>query len=85
MIYSEGLAHQHLATASSTYLLQWKLEGPVNIANQDWIQTKYGAPFVWRDGSQWMMILMGENHGRTTLGLLTSQDLRHWEILPQTK
>jgi sucrose-6-phosphate hydrolase SacC (GH32 family) len=85
MIYSEGLANQHLALATSTDLRGWKLEGPIEIPRQKWMARKYGAPFVWRDGAGWRMILMGENdQHRTTFGLLTSSDGRHWTPLPES-
>ena len=84
MIYSEGLADQHLALATSTDLRAWKLEGPIEIPRQKWMARKYGAPFVWRDGEEWRMILMGENgQRRTTFGLLSSRDGRHWIPLPE--
>ena len=84
MVYSEGLAAQHLALASSKDLRTWKLEGPVEIARQGWLATKYGAPFVWKDDDGWMMILMGESsRGRTTFGLLASADGRRWTLLPE--
>jgi sucrose-6-phosphate hydrolase SacC (GH32 family) len=45
---------------------------------------KYGAPFVWREGNQWLMMLMGENaSGRTTFGLLTSTDGKKWALLTE--
>jgi sucrose-6-phosphate hydrolase SacC (GH32 family) len=85
MIYSEGLASQHLALATSADLCAWKLEGPIEIARQKWMARKYGAPFVWREASQWRMILMGENAaGTTTFGLLTSPDGRRWTPLPES-
>ena len=84
MVYSEGLAAQHLALASSKDLRTWKLEGPVEIDKQQWLAAKYGAPFVWKDDGGWMMILMGESsRGRTTFGLLTSPDGRRWTLLPE--
>jgi len=84
MIYSEGLAAQHLALATSQDLRTWKFEGPIEIARQKWTALKYGAPFVWRDGSQWVMILMGTNkEDRTTFGLLTSPDGKAWKLLPE--
>jgi sucrose-6-phosphate hydrolase SacC (GH32 family) len=84
MIYSEGLANQHLAIATSKDLNQWTLEGPIQIDRQKWAARKFGAPFVWRDDSQWLMILMGENaERRTTFGLLTSPDGRSWKLLPE--
>jgi sucrose-6-phosphate hydrolase SacC (GH32 family) len=84
MVYSEGLAAQHLALASSKDLRTWKLDGPIAIDKQQWIAVKYGAPFVWKDDDGWMMILMGESsRGRTTFGLLTSADGRRWTLLPE--
>lgn len=84
MIYSEGLADQHLALATSRDLRAWKLEGPLEIPRQKWMARKYGAPFVWRDGDGWRMILMGENEQRrTTFGLLSSPDGRRWTPLPE--
>jgi predicted GH43/DUF377 family glycosyl hydrolase len=84
MIYSEGLANQHLALATSTDLRNWKLAGPIQIARQKWMARKYGAPFVWREADQWLMILMGQNAtGRTSFGLLTSTDGQRWTLLPE--
>ena len=84
MIYSEGLSDQHLALATSTDLRNWKLAGPIQIARQKWMARKYGAPFVWREADQWLMILMGQNAaGRTTFGLLTSTDGQRWTVLPE--
>ena len=84
MIYSEGLENQHLALATSGDLRSWKLEGSIEISRQKWMSRKYGAPFVWRDGAGWRMILMGQNdQGRTSLGLLDSPDGRHWNLLPE--
>lgn len=84
MIYSEGLANQHLALASSRDLLKWTLDGPIELPRQQWMKTKFGAPFVWRDGTGWLMILMGQNaNSRTTFGLLTSPDARQWKLLPE--
>ncbi|MBE3100634.1 MAG: hypothetical protein IMZ44_26250 [Planctomycetes bacterium] len=84
MVYSEGLAAQHLALASSGDLRTWKLEGPIEIARQSWLAAKYGAPFVWKDDPGWLMILMGQSApGRTTFGLLTSPDGRRWTLLPE--
>jgi trehalose utilization protein/predicted GH43/DUF377 family glycosyl hydrolase len=84
MIYSEGLAKQHLAIATSKNLRDWKLEGPIEIPRQKWFAKKFGAPFVWRDGSQWLMILMGTNdQDRSTFGLLTSPDGKKWTPLPE--
>lgn len=84
MIYSEGLSDQHLALATSTDLRAWKLAGPIQIARQKWMARKYGAPFVWREADQWLMILMGQNAaGRTAFGLLTSTDGQRWTLLPE--
>ena len=84
MIYSEGLADQHLALATSADLRAWKLEGTIELPRQKWIARKYGAPFVWRVGPLWAMLLMGTNDKeRTTLGLLTSPDGRRWTLLPE--
>lgn len=84
MIYSEGLAKQHLALASSADLVTWRQDGPIEITRQKWMALKFGAPFVWRDGGSWMMILMGTNAlNRTTFGLLSSPDGRRWTLLPE--
>lgn len=84
MVYSEGLADQHLALATSRDLREWKLVGPLKIPRQKWMERKYGAPFVWRDSTEWRMILMGENAaGRTTFGLLSSPDGQQWDLLPE--
>lgn len=84
MIYSEGLKDQHLAYAVSEDLYKWELKGKIEIPKQKWISTKYGAPFVWKEEGQWIMILMGdgEDH-KTTFGLLTSPDGIHWDILKE--
>jgi sucrose-6-phosphate hydrolase SacC (GH32 family) len=82
MIYSEGLANQHLALATSADLRAWTLQGPIELPRQKWMARKYGAPFVWPDGPRWLMILMGENSGgRTTFGLLSSPDGTQWTLL----
>jgi len=48
------------------------------------MQRKYGAPFVWREPDQWLMILMGESAiAKTTFGLLTSADGKRWTLLPE--
>ncbi len=84
MIYSEGLAKQHLALATSKDLGEWNWEGPLAIPRQKWTSRKFGAPFVWRDGSQWLMILMGTSDlDRTSFGLLTSPNGRKWTLLPE--
>ncbi len=84
MIFSEGLADQHLALATSPDLASWELGGPIDLPPQKWMARKYGAPFVWREPDQWLMILMGENAARrTTFGLLTSPDGSHWVPLPE--
>lgn len=84
MIYSEGLARQHLALATSKDLNNWKLEGPIEIPHQKWMERKFGAPFVWKESPGWAMILMGQGaDSRTTFGLLTSPDGRRWTLLPE--
>lgn len=84
MIYSEGLADQHLAWATSADLVSWNVGGPMILPRQTWMVRKYGAPFVWREQDQWMMILMGENAAQeTTFGLLTSADGKAWTLLPE--
>ena len=83
MIYSEGLVNQHLALATSPDLMKWTFDGPIAIERQPWMANRYGAPFVWRGGAQWIMILMGEDaQARTSFGLLTSPDGKHWQQLP---
>jgi len=82
MIFSEGLADQHLALATSANLHDWKTTGPLDIPRQTWMKRKYGAPFVWKEGDSWMMLLMGENaRGKTTFGLLKSPDGKSWTPL----
>jgi sucrose-6-phosphate hydrolase SacC (GH32 family) len=45
---------------------------------------RYGAPFIWREGDLWLMLLMGEDAAeRTRFGLFTSADARHWQPLPE--
>ena len=84
MIYSEGLVNQHLAIATSEDLRKWKLEGSLEIPTQKWIARRYGAPFVWQDGSQWFMLLMGTDAAdKTTFGLLASPDGKSWKLLPE--
>ena len=87
MIYSEGLAHQHLARATSPDLINWTLQGPINLTSQNWMKAKFGAPYVIPDGKGgWVMILMGTAADqRTTLGLLTSPDAKNWTLLPEKK
>jgi hypothetical protein len=85
MLYSEGLQNQHLALARSADLRTWTLEGPIELPRQNWMARKYGAPFVWREGAEWRMILMGENErNRTTFGLATSPDGKRWTLLQET-
>jgi hypothetical protein len=84
MIYSEGLANQHLALATSRDLLAWESAGPISIPCQFWMSRKFGAPFVWREDTRWLMILMGTNRrDRTAFGLLTSVDGKGWALLPE--
>jgi sucrose-6-phosphate hydrolase SacC (GH32 family) len=84
MIYSEGLLRQHLALANSQDLAVWRMEGPISLARQKWMNRKHGAPFVWRDGDGWRMILMGtDDRDRTTFGLLSSRDGHQWTLLSE--
>jgi hypothetical protein len=79
MLYSEGLEDQRLALATSSDLGNWKKEGPIDLPPGKWRERKHGAPFVWRDGEEWRMLLMGTNmRDRTSLGLFVSQDGRKW-------
>lgn len=83
MIYSEGLANQRLAYARSRDLHDWQLEGPIDIPVQPWMSAKHGAPFIWREGDGFWMMLMGEDDaGRTTLGFLSSNDGLQWQAMP---
>ena len=85
MLFSEGLATQHLASATSTDLADWKVGPPLDLPKQEWMAVKHGAPFVWAEGDRWKMILMGENKNRhTSFGLLDSPDGLHWAPLPET-
>lgn len=82
MIYSEGLRKQHLAYAKSKDLYHWTLMGSIDIPHQKWVSKKYGAPYVWKEDKQWIMILMGQDDDDTTsFGLLTSQDGIMWKML----
>lgn len=82
MVYSEGLVNQHLASIVSRDLIHWNGRQKIELPVQDWISTRYGAPFVWKEPDCFMMILMGENkEHHTTLGLLSSRDGLHWNML----
>lgn len=84
MIYSEGLKEQHLAYAVSSDLIHWERKGKIDIEAQSWIAVRYGAPFVWREADNWMMILMGEDkNNHTSFGLLYSEDGIHWQMLKE--
>jgi len=84
MIYSEGLAEQHLAYAVSQDLTHWTLGGEIQLPVQTWMAGRYGAPFIWREGDLWLMLLMGEDAAeRTRFGLFTSADALHWQPLPE--
>jgi sucrose-6-phosphate hydrolase SacC (GH32 family) len=84
MIYSEGLAKQHLAITTSPNLRSWSPGIPLEFPSQKWMSRKHGAPFVWQEGGRWRMILMGEGADRrTTFGLLESGDARNWTLLPE--
>ena len=86
MIYSEGLADQHLAFAVSSDLITWSLRSPILLPRQSWMAHRYGAPFVWPEPGRWLMILMGENQDtRTGFGLLASTDGERWELLPEAR
>ena len=93
MIYSEGLANQHLAHATSPDLYTWHDRGPLQVvtaaeaAEHGWLAGRYGAPYVWRHSSScFMMALMGEHsmsvaYHRSAIGLLTSPDGERWSLL----
>jgi len=86
MIYSEGMMEQHLALATSSNLLDWKLQGRIELPVQSWMKRRYGAPAVWKEAERWWMILMGQDKtlgGTTTFGLLYSPDAVHWTLLPE--
>ncbi|MFC1601339.1 hypothetical protein ACFL34_03230 [Candidatus Sumerlaeota bacterium] len=86
MIYSEGLADQHLAYAQSPDLIDWTLCGPIELPVQAWMARHHGAPFVWREGEGWLMILMGSGGDeRARFGLLTSANGVDWSPLPERK
>jgi sucrose-6-phosphate hydrolase SacC (GH32 family) len=84
MVYSEGLAEQHLAYAQSSDLVHWALKGEIQIPVQWWMSARYGAPFIWRELDTWLMLLMGQDaNERTRFGLFTSADAIHWSALPE--
>lgn len=84
MIYSEGLVNQHLAYTTSDDLIHWTPGVKVEIPEAKWTAIRYGAPFIWREEDQYLMILMGEDKdNHTTFGLLTSEDAIHWKMLPE--
>jgi len=84
LLYSEGMARQHLAYAQSTDLRNWTFKGPVDLEVQTWMERRYGAPAVWRDGDGYYMILLGIGKDeRATLGLFTSPDGLSWTPLPE--
>ena len=81
MIYSEGLINQHLASIVSSDLIHWGNRRKIDIPGQSWLAVRYGAPFVWKEDENWMMILMGEaENGHTTFGILSSADGYHWNM-----
>ncbi|MBP6803403.1 MAG: hypothetical protein KA362_04785 [Chloroflexi bacterium] len=86
MLFSEGLADQHLALAQSDDLLTWEHFGQVQIAPQQWLSKKYGAPFVWQEQEQYFMVLMGEENvtGKTTFGFLVSSNGLHWTAVRES-
>lgn len=84
MIYSEGMANQHLAVAESPDLVHWDLRGAIDVPRQSWMVRRYGAPYVWPEADRWIMILMGvDRESRTSFGLLWSEDGRRWIPLPE--
>jgi sucrose-6-phosphate hydrolase SacC (GH32 family) len=84
MIFSEGLAAQHLAVAASADLYSWTVLGALKIPSQAWMAYKHGAPFVWKEEDRWWMMLMGESaQRRTSFGLLYSKDGLSWTSLPE--
>lgn len=84
MIYSEGLQKQHLAYGVSPDLVHWTWKGKIDIPVQTWMTRRYGAPFVWREPNQWLMILMGcDAQDLPQVGLLSSVDGLHWTLLPE--
>lgn len=84
MIYSEGLNNQHLALATSYDLIHWEYREEIKLPRQKWMARKYGAPFVWREQNEWIMMLMGEDsEARTTFGILSSGDGLNWTLLPE--
>lgn len=84
LMYSEGVATQHLAWGRSPDLLRWEFKGALPLPAQRWMSRKHGAPFVWREGDGYVMMLMGTNATDwTTFGLLTSHDGVHWALLPE--
>ena len=90
MIYSEGLAEQHLAYAVSSDLYEWEDRGPlpldVSYAEHAWLAGRYGAPYVWLEPTGcFMMALMGEYsmkvaYHQSAIGLLTSTDGERWQL-----
>jgi sucrose-6-phosphate hydrolase SacC (GH32 family) len=84
MIYSEGLADQHLAYVQSSDLRNWTRRGRIELPVQRWMARRYGAPCIFRDGDRWVMVLMGQDtNDRTTFGLLSSRDGIGWFPLPE--
>lgn len=79
MIYSDGLARQHLAWGQSPNLVHWKRQGVIDLSSQSWMSVKYSAPCIWQERDIWFMLLMGQDkNGPTALGMLLSSDLIHW-------
>lgn len=85
MLFSEGMDDQHLALAESHDLVAWRPVGRVDLPVQSWCAFRYGAPFVWREGDRYFMILMGEEapDHRSSLGFLSSVDGLRWELCPE--
>lgn len=79
----EGGYYLH-AYGVSPDLVHWTWNGPIDVPVQNWMTTRYGAPFVWREPNQWMMILMGcDPKDVPQVGLLSSADGLHWTLLSE--
>lgn len=89
MIFSEGLANQHLAMAQSSNLTHWHHFQTLEIERQNWMHVKYGAPYVWAEHfytpsgeavDGFLMLLMGEDRQHhTSFGLLFSRNGKTWK------
>mmetsp|Transcript_100 Transcript_100/g.210 ORF Transcript_100/g.210 Transcript_100/m.210 type:complete len:134 (-) Transcript_100:76-477(-) len=85
MIFSEGLAAQHLAYATSIDLMLWQQHGTLEVPKQPWAAGRFGAPYVWAEQGCFYMVLMGEAEVEThdsAFGLLASVDgTTNWTAL----